>query len=421
MQEEKEGFTVGEFFKIIFSRKWLALAVAVVITVAGTLALYYGYSRGFKYYVGNFSLMFPYGDSITMKYPDGTAFNYRDMTSLQNLREIKELDESFANLDVEDMLLKGAVSVERVDEKESVSEQKYELRVKASYFSNKEQAQKFIGCIINTPVRYLQSLASDLSMFLVSYGETDFYEEKVDLLLQRVDYLKEISVMMSGSGGTLGKACKVLESRLARYLDSLNGTILKMRGEGEDSDTAETHEMIVHNAEEVKTRYAQLIKSLDDELKIQKKEWDMLSSVQGELNGTVSSHMAELAKSIARNEYKKELYARYLNDGATLKADPAFADELDAHKLQLEEITREFESNLGKSSSGTFVVYGGTLGEEGSISLASSLLISFVAGIILGALTAFFVGYAAYKKNGKGGKPSAAAEDNDGGKSGEEQ
>ena len=43
MENEKEegGVTLGYVFRTIFSQKWLALLIAAVITVAGTLGLYF--------------------------------------------------------------------------------------------------------------------------------------------------------------------------------------------------------------------------------------------------------------------------------------------------------------------------------------------------------------------------------------------
>ena len=37
MEEENKGVSIGEIFRVIFSKKILALIVALAVTVAGTL------------------------------------------------------------------------------------------------------------------------------------------------------------------------------------------------------------------------------------------------------------------------------------------------------------------------------------------------------------------------------------------------
>lgn len=429
MEEENNGLTIRDCLKMILNRKWLALAIAVAITVAGTFALYYGYGRRSSY-VANFSIMLPVSESSVMKYPDNTVFNYRDLVSRRNLYEIKGMDGSFSDIDAES-LYSGGLSISLFEEEEPSAEYKFEIKVKAKYFKSKEQAQDFIKYIVGTPVRYLQSLVADKSMFLAQYDGTEYYEEKTDFLLKRADDLKEISEMISSAGNALGTACRTLETKLDAFKRDLDSTILYMRGEitgsGESVEAGAVRQMIVHNAGEVKNHYSQAIKTLQSELETELRELELLSAgavtergsavsrggAQGVFytfsnmnsiqNENLSSRIAELAKQIAEHERLIAVYKLYTGaEEAQLIENAAFKATLDGYKNRLEECAQIFADEIGASSDGSVVVYDGMLAEDGTISIVSSILVSLVAGIVIAVLIAFMLGYIKYKKNGGG-------------------
>lgn len=429
MEEENNGLTIRDCLKMILNRKWLALAIAVAITVAGTFALYYGYGRRSSY-VANFSIMLPVSERSVMKYPDNTVFNYRDLVSRRNLYEIKGMDGSFSDIDAEG-LYSGGLSISLFEEEEPSAEYKFEIKVKAKYFKSKEQAQDFIKCIVGTPVRYLQSLVADKSMFLAQYDGTEYYEEKTDFLLKRADDLKEISGMISSAGNALGTACRTLETKLDAFKRDLDSTILYMRGDitenGESADIENKgRQMIVHNASEVKNHYSQAIKTLQSELDTERRELTLLSAgavtergsavsrggaqgvffsfsnMNSNQNDIVSSRIAELAKQIAEHERLINIYTRYTESKTQLIENAAFKATLDGYKNRLEECAQSFADEIGASSDGSVVVYDGMLSEDGTISIVSSILVSLVAGIVIAVLIAFMLGYIKYKKNGGG-------------------
>ena len=58
VEEEKRGITVGEVFRVAFTQKWLILIIAVIITIAGTLGIYFGYNKTKTQYAATFTVNF---------------------------------------------------------------------------------------------------------------------------------------------------------------------------------------------------------------------------------------------------------------------------------------------------------------------------------------------------------------------------
>ena len=85
MEEEMEdsGLSIGDIFRTIFSQKWLALGIAIVITIVGTIGLYLIGKSGSEYSI-TFVLQLPNSEDSpsTYLYPDGRNFDYTDFVSL---------------------------------------------------------------------------------------------------------------------------------------------------------------------------------------------------------------------------------------------------------------------------------------------------------------------------------------------------
>ena len=103
MEEENNGVSVADVFKTILKGKWIALALAVVITIAGTLFVQLYYNKGKQNYVSSFGLTLPGDDGkVVYTYPDGTILHYADIVSYSALEDVKNSDEeSFKDVNIE--------------------------------------------------------------------------------------------------------------------------------------------------------------------------------------------------------------------------------------------------------------------------------------------------------------------------------
>lgn len=421
MDEENNGMTIGDIFRTIFSRKWLALGIALVITLTGTLALYFGWNRIKKYYTSSFSLVFPNSNGATITYPDGTVFNLSEFTSLENLNEIKEA--GFPDLDVAAMYSGGAVSVSLKEKDENENKvtvgAEYTVKVKASCFSDEKQAQDFIKSIIETPVRYLKTILTEQSDYLERFDDTDFYEEKLELLFNDVNYLSGICASYQNSGRTLKKICRKLETNLNSLSKKLESARIEMRGQ--ITEEGQPRKMIVHSVQEVKERYIQLIKTTENNLKEQQLEYDYLTKVGGTAyGGEASARLAALSSAMAHNETLLELYKLYLGEGEDINGspiqvelveNPEYKQTLEGFKQQLSDYSREFGEGLEENCMDTLVIYDGVLKAEGNLSVFTSALLSLAVGIVVAAIVAFCVGHFSSKKKNKP-EITAAAQSN---------
>ena len=104
MEEERNGRSFGDILRMIWSQKWLALAVAAVVALVVTVALYYGYNPTKKEYSVKFSFNLP-GDNNgnVYEYPDGGKFYYTDLVLSETLETVKAADGSFSGIDVAGM------------------------------------------------------------------------------------------------------------------------------------------------------------------------------------------------------------------------------------------------------------------------------------------------------------------------------
>lgn len=179
-------FSFGDVVRTIWSRKLVAAIVAVVITVAGTLALFYGYNSGVNYYESSFIINFPVTAGGLIEYPDGKSRNFRDFISEENLKTIKETSEAFEDFNVLRILKSGGISISQSGDEDTST---FTIKVKEHFFPSKNVAEMFVDSIVHTVTRDLQNnielnAESVRSGFNSSLGN----ERKVEFLTKQIDY-----------------------------------------------------------------------------------------------------------------------------------------------------------------------------------------------------------------------------------------
>lgn len=399
MDEEESGLSIGDIFRLIFSQKWLALAIAAVITVAGVLALYLGYDNISARYTASFSLTFPRNESDYSLdyYPDNAPFNYRDMVSKENLVKAQESDERFSSVDVKKMYKENVITVTRTavgDENAEYADYVYTISVKSSYFENGLQAEEFIGYLAELPLRYLKNLSTNQDVFLKSFGDTKFYESKAKALTSQTEYLRSNNAkMFGGAGGMVKVDCQILENKLAEFSSKLNAAIDEMRQNG-----------YVHNVEEVKSLYKSEIAALETEIANKKLELGLLfGRTNGNENVTLEQPFPRveiLASEIAELEKDKNAYNIYIAEEKELTENPGYSQILDNLNNELKTLTDEFEANLDKYFQNySAVVFDGAVKSEGGLSLVMCVVVSLLAGLVIAAITAFAVAYGKRKRS----------------------
>lgn len=391
MEEERDGITLNDIFRTIFSQKWLALAITVIITLAITFGLYFGYNPNTTKYVSTFTVSFPGSEGSNPKFPDNSPFKFIEIISLNNLNAAKASDEErFGYINVGAIHLNNDISI--IHPKNSAGEEEerfYTIKVSAKYFKNRTDATDFIDALVQMPINYLLGLADDQDAYLVDYDETVFYEDKTAILTSQVEYLINGANALAVNTGNSAASMQVLGA-LNRYNIKLQVAIGKMR-----------ENLYVHDVEEVQSVYRFLLSNIDTAL--ESKENELKEIRKGGLDETddaiivqTSARIEQIAAEISQLKERKNLYSAYI-DG--MQENEEFDSELAALGEELKELTDSFSKNLREFYNRySFIAYNGATEKESSLSLIVCALIGLIAGLIVAAVTAFIVGSRKSKK-----------------------
>lgn len=386
MDEEKSGVTFSDVCRTIWSQKWLALILLVVITLAGTLGLKYGYSSLKSEYVSTFSININLSEDGMLNYPDNTRHNYRDLISLDNLNDIIETNEDFASVNVEQMRKRGDITISQNRGESGVT---YTVRVKSGYFSSLDDASQFIHEIAGTPSReiykWVNGLASDTG---ISFADKLGNEQKLEYLKSQ---LNEIEARFNNLGGISDAAKQKVNNLL------LTATAL----------TGELHTAYYEPSADALDNYVNLIEGLKSERDLAQSVLDNLKGLNisqpdagassGDttiiINGTELVKYAEMVATLNQQINNYQLYIDRNPAGTEESAAcKAFTAKLEKLLVDVQSLTANEECNYYKNTS--LVSYeGAPVKEAGAYGFAKSGLISLVAGFIIAVIVAYITGW----------------------------
>ncbi len=385
--EEEKSVTFGDIVRTIWSQKWLALILLVVITVAGTLIMKFAYGPSREYYESTFSINITTNEDGMLVYPDGTLHNFRDLVSLSNLKAVKEVDEALYSFDVGEMRNSGGISISMNKDDAGVT---YTLRVKASYFKSSAEAASFISEIAESPVRDIMIWVDGLS----SAMEKNFAEKSGNE--QKLDYIKNQLNAISGRFS----AMKGISSIATEKVKNLTETASALTGE--------LHQHYYEPSQKALENYKNIIKELEKELEVAKAVLNNLKGINVDASSNPDStiiidgsQIAVYAEKVASLERQIGNYQAYIDNnpagGTESEASKAFTVKLEKLLADAQELTKVYESDYYKNTS--FVSYeGAPIRVTGGTGLTTALFLSFAAGFVASAVVAYIVGWAFNRK-----------------------
>ena len=405
MQEENSGISLRGIFETIGVQKWIALIVAVVITLAVTLAIQLGYNQTSAKYVTEFTLILPggYTGNAVYTYPDGTTFHYANMTSYKSLYEIKQSDERFSAINIDKMVEKGGMSVERVVETtkdEETTEVFFRISAASKYFANESVAKEFLSAVAKAPADYLQHMHLDLDVFTALSRQADDYVNQIDLLNSQLDFiLDEYKSLIESYGGNFVVDGKTLSSYYNEVLaynnkNTLNIYLTKVKDEALLKD------------ERSRAIYAMSRASLQRQLTVAEITLENLKSSSQSGSTTV---LGEVSVIKTQSDYVENLRLQ-IKDATKFSEDGV----VDGGKFESEYLAPEYETIekfTDTCESVVTVVYDKTsavsfqkvniVSLEGGWSMTKSLLVSLVIGIVVALIVGYIAGYITIKKREK--------------------
>ncbi len=410
MEEERNGRSLGDILHMILSQKWLALAVAAVVALVVTIALYYGYNPTKKEYSVKFSLNLP-GDNNgnVYEYPDGGKFYYTDLVLSETLETVKAADGSFSGIDVADMAACGGIKIvrERVTEgtDNKVVETSYILSVSSGYFTDAGQAKNFLMAVTNYPANYLLKMNLNYDAYLGLAARAEDYDTEIKYLEEQLDYvLKGYNTLIS----SYGESFVVPPKDTSAQGRTLNDYLLSIR---EYKDRGVLERLVA----EARNETSPYIKSL--ELKESKYRFDLervkreylnanntlqtLLNAKGDGGGTVMLDAAVIKQQsdlVQSLDEQVQYIQNYIDKGTVSKE---FDDKVKAAHAEVKELadlySRVFERVYSLSTSVKYA-NAGVITENGGYSFVLIAVLGVILGVAVAGLVAYIVAYSLEKK-----------------------
>jgi len=409
MEEENGGISFAEIFRVIFTQKWLALAIALLVTLAATFALNYGYNPSQKEYEARFTINLPGGsDGSLYRFPDGNLFYYTDIVSKENLESIKNSAMNyFGDIDVGYMTEKGKIniSIDYISKKEDDPTVGYEaiyvLKAKANMFNSTDQAKRFIYEAANMPVFYISNMDIDYDVYLAVSDEAKDYDHEIQYFKNQIDLLGSYysSLINTYGGSTMikGQTLSAYAEKINAYLNS--GVLDNLLAEARDNKYLKK--------EDLKATYALEISTLQRELEIQKTVLETLLKVSSDASTgsttivTDATAIREQTERVARLEQQISLLQSYIAEGNT---NAEFDKKVKSSYDIISAFTKDY-SDVSRTvySAATSVKFENSniITEKGGISFVLLVVLSLVVGVIIAGIVAYCVGIARIKKNMK--------------------
>lgn len=411
MQEEKGGISIADIFRTISLGKWLALIIAVVMTVAGTLVIHYGYNSSVRRYETEFKLNLPggyTGDFYT--YLDGSQFYYTDMISYKSLAGVKNSNTAFDDIDIEKMIADNAISVGRnvVEKPDETSEIFFSISASAKYFNSQATARSFLTKLAHIPIDNFLKTHFDCDMFLTLAQDADSYETTISLLKYQLDYLtKGYSNLIREYGESFvadGRTILAYSNELSAYnlVNTLNVLDTKVREDG------------ILKSEDERGKYELKKAQLKRQYETAKATLDVLLSAQ-EQGGSTAIFDASTIKSQSDlvENLKMQIadMTRFIDEGVVDEDGSFQKGYIDPEYESLKNFTETYENVVAevysKASTVTFTQVG-VISVTGGISLLKSIFISLVLGVVVALIAAYVFGNHKLKKsNTQPGKEKA--------------
>ena len=418
-EKEEGGIALSDIFRIIFSQKWILITILIVLTIGGTLGIYYGKNTGSRVYEVSFTLELPKTEvkeepsasgtstsAAVVYYPDGKPFYYTDMVSIQTLRNVKYSDKNkdkYKNIDIETMSTKGDISVSRSVSETAANSGAYEaiysLRVKASYFPNSDIARDFVTSLTNTPIDYLSLMDINYNVSIDSARKAPDYVSEITQLIDQISYIIqryemfiEIYSDLSIDGRTLRSYCQDVKSYLnnTAELDILR-TEVRKNG--------------YIKSEELKNRYEIELVKLERQYDIASFTLENLKnkgdseSISAEVFKAQSDLVIELEKQI--KEIKEVFMVSDDYGKNQSQGHKDFLASLEEAYATVKEFTDEFKEVVSSLYTKVAVVSysdSNVIVTKGVTGLPMSLAISFIIALVVGMIVSFIVGWMKKKK-----------------------
>lgn len=428
--EEKEGMSLGEIFKIMFSEKWILLIVTLLVTILGTLALQL-YSGAKSEYVVDFKLKMPgYSMADSYYYPDGEPFYYSTLVNEKTLEDVKASNPAFNDIDAKALANNGGISIklELPDaDYVSVIDGTFILTASARYFASSDEAKEFLRAVANYPCTYLATMQMKYDSNLILFDGADDYLQQIGYVQSQMNEIRsKLSSLISSYGANLivedGKNLNSYLREVNAYANSYEYANLKQeytgeiiindKGEGVSNGEHVFRLLKQENIDNYKIQQGELKRELENAEYVLAQ---MRVNTDTQSNIVAIQQQAQKVTEIRDDKAVVDAILASVDAGRTVvDTDGVFKARIDGVKAKLTEFTetlQRIEPIIYSKSSNANFMKSNIITATGGISVVKSVIISVVVAIVLAAVIAFVVGFVKRKKRGNAAKAAVAVSD----------
>jgi len=384
--------------------------IALVIILISYLFIGILYNNAKTNYTADFQYQIPSliqkedkdGIVSSVSYLDGTPFNVNSLVSLENLKNVKESNNAFSNIDVDKMFDNTDVTASF----NGSLEYQYSVSIKKKYFKNEAQAKAFVSALVYLPLATSKELveATDNSLYLeqaTSEGMT--LTNEIKNLINQTNHISNTYNSLVSTASQYGKTKVLIDNKLVDInelkvvaqskIDTLDLGLYVNEVEANHYVRNYSNQMV---KDEIQNTYNNL---LAEQAELEQKINNYNSMIQKDtmINANYANYINCMDKKV-EVDYNVEVYKGYIDYGIE---SPAFEAKLSNVVSILKDITDEMtevQKEIYQEDLNTiFYQYNSVVFETGNLSTLIVVAASLVLGFILAAFVNLILGYSAYK------------------------
>ncbi|MBQ6782387.1 MAG: hypothetical protein IJP63_00085 [Acholeplasmatales bacterium] len=413
--EYEDGLSLLDLMKVSFGtnkkariRFGIVLLAMAVITYLAIGVIYNGRKVD---YTANFQYQIPSliekenneGVVSSVSYLDGTPFNVNSLTTLSHLKEVKDSNPEFSNIDVETMYEKTHIKASY----NSSNEYQYSISARERYFSSEGQAKKFINALLQLPLTVSSKLVDsiDNSVFInqaTEAGNSLVYE--INTLINQATYITETYETLV--------ATMALENKTKVSIDGnvVEISALKVDADNKLQDLSislylteveSKHYVRNYSSQEVKDELTTIYNNyLAESSELQKKIDNYNSMIQAGaiLNANYENYVKCMDRKIIV-DHQVEVYEGFVNHGVeSAEFEARLANAVSTLRSITDDLTKVQKSIYKDSSNAIYFAKNNIVEETGDINIFIVIVAALVLGVIVAAIVNLIMGYSKFKE-----------------------
>ncbi len=412
MENQEEGISVVEIFKIIWKRKLLAFIIALCTVIIMVLGIEFIYNPRKISYTSEFEFSFysPMDDT----YPSGKHFNYKDIVSLELIQETIAENKEFSKLKAEDIYNNGKISIQRLTYVEQTDVREYSDRFRITVqglSKNKSLVSNFVRKLLDNAQEQVEKDIEEINYIssIESFKDYTIYDNSIPYLGEQYNFIissyNELISTYSRNYIVGNKTLQQYYNTVLKNFNSINFAALKVEAEN-NHYVKDLNSYLPY----IELEIINLNRSIEENTRVRdslRKQLDSLIDKYGNIGTTgdpfteFNTRIAQLTEEIERDTYKIGLLVNEQGEKYTFVYNEEFDkrinkvyDMLYQSFEELESVTKQIYSDETK-----LIFYSNAIiNPTGGMGIIITFVISLCFGILLACGIVLIVEFSSRRK-----------------------